>query len=103
MRLTILALVFLFTFGAAAQTHPFSVHDMLAMDRIAEPQVSADGKSVVFVVRKTDLDANRGRFDLWMAAVDGTGLRRMTTDAAADTSPRWSPDGKAIYFLSTRS
>ena len=86
-----------------AESHPFSVHDMMAMDRISEPQVSPDGKSIVFVVRKTDLEANRGRNDLWIVGTDGTGLRRMTTDPASDTTPRWSPDGKAIYFLSSRS
>jgi len=47
--------------GTFAQTHPFSIHDMLAMDRISDPQVSPDGKTVVFVVRRTDLEANRGR------------------------------------------
>lgn len=39
----------------AAETHPFSVHDMLAMDRISEPAVSPDGKLVVFTLRTTDL------------------------------------------------
>ena len=47
-----------------AQTHPFSIHDMWAMDRLSEPQVSPDGKWVVFTLRKTDLAANRGRTDL---------------------------------------
>jgi len=52
--------------------HPFSVHDMLAMDRISDPQVSPDGKRVAFVVRKTDLEANRGRTDLWLVDADGS-------------------------------
>jgi len=103
-RLTlILMLAFASVVTAQQQQHPFSIHDMLAMDRISGPEVSPDGKSVVFVVRRTDLEANRGRTDLWMVGTDGTGLRRMTTDAASDTSPNWSPDGKSIYFLSTRS
>src|SRR5688572_3293205 len=89
--------------ASAAETHPFSVHDMLAMDRISDPQVSPDGKTVVFVVRVTDLAANRGLNDLWLVGTDGTGLRRLTSHSAADVNPRWSPDGKTIYFLSTRS
>jgi dipeptidyl aminopeptidase/acylaminoacyl peptidase len=84
-------------------THPFSVHDMLAMDRISEPQVSPDGKWVVFTLRKTDLAANRGRTDLWLVGTDGAGLRQLTTHPSGDSSPQWSPDGKSIYFLSTRS
>jgi dipeptidyl aminopeptidase/acylaminoacyl peptidase len=88
---------------ATAETHPFSVHDMLAMDRISDAQVSPDGKTVVFVVRATDLAANRGANDLWAVGMDGTGLRRLTSHSAADVNPRWSADGKTIYFLSTRS
>ena len=40
-------------------THPFSVHDMVGMDRISDPRVSPDGQSVAFSVRVTDLEANR--------------------------------------------
>ena len=45
---------------AAAETHPFSIHDMLAMDRISDAQVSPDGSQAAFVLRTTDLAANRG-------------------------------------------
>jgi dipeptidyl aminopeptidase/acylaminoacyl peptidase len=88
---------------ATGPTHPFSVHDMLAMDRITDPQVSPDGQSVAFVVRRTDLDADRGRTDLWIASTDGTGLRQLTSDPEPDSNPRWSPDGRTIWFLSGRS
>jgi len=85
------------------ETHPFSVHDLLAMDRISDPQVSPDGEWICFVLRKTDLEANRGRTDLWLVSVDGTGLRRFTSHPAGDFNPSWSPCGKFIWFLSTRS
>ena len=80
-----------------------TVDDMLAMQRISEPAVSPDGKSVAFSVRDTDYDANRGRTDVWVTSVDGTNLRRLTTHPDNDTEPRWSPDGRFIYFMSTRS
>ena len=44
----ILVLCGLGVVAAADQTHPFTVHDMLAMNRISDPQVSPDGKHVVF-------------------------------------------------------
>jgi dipeptidyl aminopeptidase/acylaminoacyl peptidase len=88
---------------AAAETHPFSVHDMLAMDRISDHRVSPDGRWVAFVVRTTDLEGNRGRTDLYLVGVDGQGLKRLTSNPASDTSPRWAPDGKNLWFLSTRS
>jgi dipeptidyl aminopeptidase/acylaminoacyl peptidase len=105
--------LFLFVFlgpGVAAlavarlgQTHPFSVHDMLAMDRISDPQVSPDGRWIAFVLRKTDLEANVGRTDLWLVRVDGTGLRRLTSNQEKDFNPRWTPDSSSVWFISTRS
>jgi len=76
---------------------------MLAMDRVSSPSISPDGKSVVFVLRSTDLESNCGRTDLWKTGVDGEGLLRLTTHTAADFNPRWSADGKSIWFISTRS
>ncbi len=87
---------------AAAGTHPFSVHDMLAMDRISDAQVSPDGTQVAFVLRTTDLAANRGRTDLWLLDARTKATRRLTTHEAADSGPRWAADGKSLYFLSTR-
>ena len=106
MRQKVLLFVLLFMSLSAtifAQTHAFSIHDMLAMDRLSEPQVSPDGKWVVFTLRKTDLAANRGRTDLWLVGIDGTGLRQLTVNPASDFSPQWSRDGKSIWFMSTRS
>jgi len=105
---SLFAILFLFmnvgiTGETPAETHPFSIHDMLAMDRISDPQVSPDGKWIVFTLRTTDLEANKGRTDLWLVGVDGKGLRRLTTHPAGDFNPRWSPCGKLICFLSTRS
>lgn len=89
--------------GFSEEAHPFTVHDLLAMDRIANPQVSPDGKWIVFTLRKTDLKSNKGRTDLWLVGSDGKCLRQLTTHSAGDFNPCWSKDGKKIYFLSTRS
>jgi dipeptidyl aminopeptidase/acylaminoacyl peptidase len=89
--------------AAGAESHPFGVHDLLAMERLSDPRVSPDGARVAFVLRSTDLAANRGRTDLWLVGADGQGLRRLTSHEAGDSNPRWAPDGKSLYFLSTRS
>ncbi|MBE0566684.1 MAG: S9 family peptidase [Krumholzibacteria bacterium] len=75
---------------------------MLAMERIGDPQVSPDGQWVAFTVRSTDLAANKGRTDIWVATTDGKTIRRLTNNPAADTNPRWCQDG-TLYFLSSRS
>lgn len=87
----------------AGDSHPFTVHDLVAMDRLSDWRVSPDGRNVVFVVSSVDLEGNRRRTDLWLVRTDGTGLRRLTTHPANDFNPRWSPDGRTVYFLSTRS
>ncbi len=89
--------------AAAQGAHAFSIEDMLAMERISDPQVSPDGKSVLFNLRTTDLAANRGRTDLWVIGTDGRGLRRLTEHEASDVNGRWMPDGKSVVFLSSRS
>src|SRR5437773_655474 len=89
--------------AAAADTHPFSVHDMLAMDRISDPRVSPDGLAVAFTVRVTDLEADKGRNDLWIAPTAGGAARRLTSHEADDAQARWAPDGKSLFFVSTRT
>lgn len=87
----------------AAEPHPFNAHDLVTMDRVSDPQVSPDGEWVAFVVRETDLEADRGRTDLWRVRTDGSGLQRLTRHESSDGSPHWAPDGEDLYFLSSRS
>ena len=98
----ILSIISLAAISVAAEPHPFSVMDMLAMDRISDPQVSPDGKLVAFSVSVTDLEANRRRSDIYVSTLDGSSVRRMTSNPASDTQPRWSPDGKSLFFISSR-
>src|SRR6266853_3252171 len=84
---------------------PFTVEDLVRLKRISDPQLSPDGRQVAFVQRETDLDANKGRTSLWLLDLTpGTASPRRLTDVKAnDSSPRWSPDSRTLYFLSTRS
>jgi dipeptidyl aminopeptidase/acylaminoacyl peptidase len=110
-RIPIVVLTLVLMAGLAAvataqtpdKTHPLTIHDMLAMDRISDSQVSPDGKWIAFTVRETDLAANRGRTDIWLVGTDGKGLRRLTSHPAADFNGRWTPCGQWVFFLSTRS
>ena len=89
--------------AAAAPAKGLTIEDMLAMQRVDGPVVSPDGKLVAFTVRDTDMDANVGRFDIWIAAVDGSKVTRLTTDPENDTDPSWTPDSASVVFLSKRS
>ena len=87
----------------AADTHPFSVEDLVRLRRISDPQVSPDGNQVAFVLRETDMEADKGRKDLWLVGSGGASPRQLTTHEANDSHPRWSADGRHLYFLSSRS
>jgi dipeptidyl aminopeptidase/acylaminoacyl peptidase len=98
----VLALTLVIAALATAEPRPFTVQDLVAMERVSDPQPSPDGSRVAYVLTTMDLDANAGRRDLWLAASDGSGAALLVADPANDWSPRWSPDG-ALYFLSSRS
>ena len=88
---------------APSTPHAFSALDLLAMDRIGGHQVSPDGKHIVYVLRKTDLEGDRGVTDLYVVPTAGGEPKRLTRDAASDSGPQFSPDGASIYFVSTRT
>lgn len=72
------------------------------MERVADPQPSPRGDRVAFTLRVSDFAANRGKTDLWIVNLDGSGLLRLTGDGGA-SNPRWSPDGGSLYFLYGKS
>src|SRR5215831_16373426 len=89
---------------AAGAGAPFTPEDLQMLKRISDPRVSPDGRYIVFVQRDTDLAANRGRTTLWlMALAAGARPQQLTDPGGGDSSPRWAPDSRTLYFLSTRS
>ena len=90
---------------AAAQEsgkHAITFDDMITMNRLAEAELSPDGKWVAYTVATPDMEANRNATNLWMAPVAG-GEAIQLTRTGKDSSPKWSPDGKTVAFLSARS
>jgi dipeptidyl aminopeptidase/acylaminoacyl peptidase len=80
--------------------HPFNVRDLVMLDRVGDPQLSPDGKHVVFQVRETDYAENKGVTGLWlMDLTDRSPSPEKIAGNFVASSPLWSPDGKEIYFL----
>ncbi len=98
-----LAVLLLAAAPVAQKQRPYTIQDQVTMRRVLSFAVSPDGARVAYVLRTTDVEANKGRTDLWLVNTDGSNNRQLTTDPASDTDPQWAPDGKSLYFLSTRS
>jgi len=89
---------------AMAEKRPMTVDDLFKFKRVSDPQISPDGKQVVFVVGTVDMAKNTIGTNLWLVATDGkTPPRQLTTTDKKDRHPRWSPDGQRILFESNRS
>ena len=89
--------------AAVQAAEPFTWRDMISANRLGDPQVSPDGRWVVYTVTATDVEANRRSGSLYIMDLQdpGEGRRLAISEGGANTA-RWGSDGK-LYFLSGRS
>ena len=85
---------------AQEPSHKLTVMDEFQLQLPAEPQISPDGKNIVYVRRFADPMTDRRYSNLWLVNSDGTDHRPLTSGNHTDASPRWSPDGTRLAYLS---
>ena len=102
--LVLLVLVLLAIPAPAAETgRAFTLEDLYRTKSVGEPAISPDGKTVVYSVATNDWTAKKKAVALWQVTSDGRDARRLTAGDARDEHPFFSPDGKTLAFVSTRS
>jgi acylaminoacyl-peptidase len=79
----------------------FQPLDVFHLEYASDPQIAPDGKRVVYVRNFMDIMKDRRSANLWVIHVDTGEQRPLTTGKHSDTSPRWSPDGKRLLYVST--
>ncbi|HKR31276.1 MAG TPA: S9 family peptidase [Terriglobales bacterium] len=84
----------------SSQKHPFTFEDMMALKRIGDPQVSPDGRWVIFSAVHVNLEENTRRPHLWIVPAAGGESRQLTAGQAGENRGRFSPDGKSILYTS---
>ena len=97
------ALLVAITPPANAQAkRPLRSGDLYHIKDVRDPQISPDGGWVAYTVSTIDSAKDKSDNDVWMTSWDGATTIRVTSSPESDSTPRWSPDGRYLAFLSGR-
>ena len=83
-----------------AQKNPFTIDDLYRLKSISTPEISPDGKKLLFSVTEYDLKKGKSNSDIFLLDLANGEQLQLTYDEGADFNPFWSSDGQKIYFIS---
>ena len=75
--------------------------DIFELEIASDPQISPDGEEIVYVRKSYDIMTDRQRSNLWLVSTDGQDHRPLMSGVDSYTSPRWSPSGDRIAYISS--
>ena len=100
----VLTLTIVSALSSFAQTkRAMTIDDLITAIRVSEPRISPDGKQVVFTRTTTALDSGRRNADVWSVPADASApSKELIGGDKTENSPRFTPDGRHIAFISNR-
>ncbi|MDE0806142.1 MAG: S9 family peptidase [Longimicrobiales bacterium] len=84
----------------SAQQSPFANEDVFDIEYASDVQISPDAATVAYVRYSMSIMRDRREGRLWLVNADGSKHRKLTSTDQSESSPRWSPDGTRIAFVS---
>jgi dipeptidyl aminopeptidase/acylaminoacyl peptidase len=102
LSLVLLASLLCATAATAMERRALTADDINALREVDDPQVSPEGDWVAYTVRTADLVKDKRITHVWMASWDGQRTLQLTQGEHSEHTPRWSPDGKYVSFLTAR-
>jgi dipeptidyl aminopeptidase/acylaminoacyl peptidase len=87
---------------SAAERKPFDVERSWALQRIGNPAISPDGRTIIAPVSRVVMSEDKSYSDLWLWRSDGSAERAFTTHVSNESAPSFSPDGKQLAFVAQR-
>src|SRR5437764_14327525 len=101
-KTAILTIMALATAWGAPGQRAVTAEDYDAFKNVTDARLSPDGKQVAYVVTSADAKKNRRESQIWVVPRDGSRPAQPLTTGTSSRSPRWSPNGQSIAFLSAR-
>jgi dipeptidyl aminopeptidase/acylaminoacyl peptidase len=88
-------------FQAYTQKQKFTYLDVFELEYVSDPQIAPDGARIAYRRMGFDIMKDKADGNLWIINSDGSGHQKLTSHEVSEQSPRWSPSGDRIAFIST--
>ena len=89
------------TTSVHSQKQPFDYLDVFDLQFVADPQISPDGNTIVYVRHQFDIMTDRRYTNLWSISFNGDNHQPLTSGKSFYGTPQWSPDGTRLAYTST--